>query len=355
MALEVQPSDALAEIAGLAKSYKRKLAQAKDQDISRWQDDICAFAEECLGVKMWSELRKILQAVEDPKQLRIAVRACRKVSKTTADAIAALWWPLKYPDGKVFITASGNRTIEAVVWAEVRKRYLQAKAHIDLPKCAKLPHVGIKWPDERAIFGYSTNEAEKVQGISGNVLYVVDEASGVDDSILHAIQGNLAGGGKLFMTSNPTRIGGFFHSVFEKMPAGWSLFHIRAADSPNVIADEEIIPGLATNEWVEEMADIWGPDSALYDVHVNGEFPSQEDKGIIPLHAVIAANERYKEACEPFEETDGRVYDRLVHSEADGPLEIGVDVARFGDDESVIVAVRRTVPQRTGRAPGCQG
>jgi len=158
-----------------------------------------------------------------------------------------------------------------------------------------------------------------MQGISSpNLLVVVDEASGYDPAIWEPLVGNLAGGGKLVATSNPTEPSGPFFDAFTTKAEFWRRLTFRSDQTPNVLEGRRVIPGLAERDWVEQRKQEWGEQSAAYQVRVLGEFPTQGDNAVIPIGLVNAAQKRYAE------------------TPADGRLHLGVDVARFGDDETVI-------------------
>lgn len=70
----------------------------------------------------------------------------------------------------------------------------------------------------------------------------------------------------------------------------------------------------------------WGKESSLYQIRVLGEFPSEAEDALIPLKLIEQAVERVPKA-----EDDG---------DSGKLIEIGVDVARFGTDRTVI-CVRR--------------
>ena len=185
--------------------------------------------------------------------------------------------------------------------------------------------------DGREIVGFSTNEAERMAGISGDeVLFIVDEASGVPEEIFETIEGNRAGGARIVMFSNPTKTVGAFYEAFHTKRQFWHCIHINSEESPNVGTGRVIIPGLATAEWVAEKKLEWGEGSPLYDVRVAGNFPSQAENAVISLALIEAAKDREIEA---------------------GTISLGVDVARYGDDASVIqpVAGRVQLPSTTLR------
>lgn len=233
----------------------------------------------------------------------------------------------------MIFTATTDRQVRGILWRDLHRLVRQSKGY-DWPHWPKMPHVGMQWDDGRAIEGFTASTAEGAAGISGaHLLYIVDEASGVEDRIFHTLLGNLGGGGTMVMISNPTKPTGFFRDAFTTKANLWKGFKISSLESPLLTAgDNAEFAGMATQEWVDEMAEAWGRGTALYQVHVEGEFPTQSDDCIIPLGDVLSGIERYKDSCAE----DGS----LQWDECDGPLEIGVDVARFGDDESVICARR---------------
>ncbi len=114
---------------------------------------------------------------------------------------------------------------------------------------------GLQMADGREIVGFSTDSPERMSGISGaNLLFILDEASGIPEPIFEAVEGNRAGGAKVIMFSNPTSTSGTFYEAFHRKRNFWHTIHISAEESPNVTGGQISIPGLATAEWVEEKA-----------------------------------------------------------------------------------------------------
>ena len=91
-------------------------------------------------------------------------------------------------------------------------------------------------------------------------------------------------------------------------------------DRENVVAGREVIPGLASRQWVEDRKEEWGEGSPAYRARVLGEFPESAEDLLIPLHWAEAA------------------IDRVALS--GGALPAGVDIARFGSDRTVLL-IRR--------------
>jgi len=110
-----------------------------------------------------------------------------------------------------------------------------------------------------------------------------------------------------FAFGNPTRNTGRFRECFGKFKHRWLNFRVDSRDAK--MADKEVI-----NQWIED----YGEDSDFINVRVKGVFPSSSSLQFISSD--IVDNAIKNEACN---------YNNM-------PFIMGVDVARFGDDQSVI-------------------
>ena len=255
---------------------------------------------------------------------RVAVRAGHKVSKSHSAACIAHWWIATRPKAMVVMTSSSARQVEEILWKEFRAVYFASKVKLG-PEPAHKPSTGYRLADGRAVIGFSTDKPERMAGISGaNVLFIIDEASGVPEEIFEAVEGNRAGGARVLLLGNPTQTSGTFFEAFGTKSSFWKTLHVSSEESPNVRAGKVVVPGLATLEWIEEKREEWGEDSPIFAVRVRGNFPTQASDSVVGLGYVLAAVERWKES----------------QDEGEGRLHLGVDPARFGDDEAV-VAPRR--------------
>jgi len=162
---------------------------------------------------------------------------------------------------------------------------------------------------------------EAFQGFhSDNMLFIADEASGIENVIFEVGEGAMSTpSAKTILTGNPTRNDGYFHAAFHKNRALWQVFQVSCQNSKNV-----------DPSYIEEMKTKYGEDSDIYRVRVLGEFPAASSLQFIPSDLVEEAQER-EEQC-------------FLHD----PMILGVDVARFGDDQSIIFPRRgrdaRTFP-----------
>ena len=311
----------------LKEARERKEAKARARrrsiDFSRFVDDPVGFAVQLFGIEPLNGQAKLLRAAAEEDA--VACRSGHKVGKSLALAILAWWFVMTRKQGRVVITAPTARQVRDVVWREVRAlRRIAAARGFELPKAAIMPATGVRFDDGRQILGFSTDEPEAMAGISSpDLLYLIDEASGVDELIFEAIDGNLAGGARIVLTSNPTKTTGQFFRAFHSERSEWTLIHISSEDVAN---DNSRLPvpakGTATLKWVERRKRIWGVADPRFQVRVRGNFPKESSTAVISIAHIEAARARW-----------GDVEESQI-------LDIGVDVARFGDDLSVAQPVR---------------
>lgn len=242
---------------------------------------------------------------------RIAIRSGHGVGKTAFLAWVIIWWLLTRYPARIACTANTANQLSDVLWGELDKwvrqlpegfrKLLELKADylvfLDDPKqCFAVARTARK------------EQPEAFQGMhSPNMLFIVDEASGVDDIIFEVGRGAMSShGAKTVMTGNPTRTNGYFFNAFHEMRKFWHTMHVPCSASTQ-----------CSPKYIEECKEEYGEDSNAFRVRVLGEFPIEGDDIIIPLHLVEAAVTRQ--------------VDMIPSDEV-----WGVDVARFGDDRSCL-------------------
>lgn len=294
---------------------------------ARWRNDPVGFFRLVLGVEPWSKQIEVIEAIRDNK--RVAVKSGHKVSKSHTAAGTALWFYCSFDDARVVMTSTTSRQVDSILWRELRMMRARSGICVDCKRdnkersnedkiLAPCPHsaiidgeigelarTGLKSEDFREVSGFTAREAEAVAGISGyNLLYILDEASGIKPEIYEAIEGNRAGGARVVMFSNPTRTSGDFYEAFTEKADFYSLHTISSEETPNVVhniredqidKDPRAIPGLAGPEWIEEKKKEWGEDSPLYKVRVKGLFAELEDAKIFSVEKIAEAEQRWED------------------------------------------------------------
>jgi hypothetical protein len=306
------------------------------------------FFRNVLGVKPWAKQVEIMNAVRDNK--RVAVVSGHKCSKSNTCAGIALWKYCSFTDARVVMTSTTARQVDAILWRELRMLHARAGRCVECKEAdpeglliarpcehsaiidgdlGDLAKTGLKSHDFREVVGFTARESEAVAGISGaELLYIIDEASGVPDLIFEAIEGNRAGGASVLMVGNGTRNEGEFFEAFHAKSKFYVTITMSSEQTPNVIEGRDVIPGLATREWVEEKREEWGEQSPMYIIRVKGGFALGEDNKIFSTHRIMQAEQRW-ESTEPA-----------------GRLFIGLDPAgETGTGDDSAVSVRRGLKQ----------
>lgn len=144
-----------------------------------------------------------------------------------------------------------------------------------------------------------------------HLLYIIDEASGVKDIVFEPVLGSLSTqDSRLIMMGNPTQLSGFFFDSHNKNRDKYATAKVSGEESKRVSRD-----------FIEDIIDMYGLDSDVYRVRVAGEFPKAMPDSFIQLDWV--------------ENCSKKTISDLVYSRID----IGVDVARYGDDQTIICPV----------------
>lgn len=289
-----------------------------DPPVPPYADDPVGFARDILNFHAWSKQAEIMEAVRDHD--RTAVRAGHGPGKTAVAGRVALWFLKTHLNSRVITTAPTWQQVEQQLWREIRAGIAGTDGTVFPPPSATKLELGDQW----FAIGLSTDTPERFQGHHAkHLLLIVDEASGVDERIYEAAEGFLtAEGAKLLLLGNPTQIGGQFHRAFTVERASWRTIHISTFDTPNFTGEPisaDVARSLPRPDWPAEKAADWGEDSDAYRVRVLGEFPAGATNTVIGLAQVEAAQKR-----------------DLAADPARDLIVIGVDVARFGDDETVI-------------------
>ena len=160
------------------------------------------------------------------------------------------------------------------------------------------------------------DQPEALAGVhAAHVLLLIDEASGVPESVFETGRGSLTSpGARVFMASNPTRVGGFFHASHHKNRSQYTVHHLSCYKSRHV-----------RQKWIDEMRNDYGEDSVVFCVRVKGEFPPAGSDILIPLDLVTSAQLR-DTPLDPTAKKRG-----------------GLDVAWYGDDFSALVTRQGSV------------
>lgn len=279
-----------------------------DEAILYYADHPVEFVEDVIGATPDPKQAEILRSVA--KNQLTSVRSGHGVGKSTVEAWVVIWFMSTRPFPKVPCTAPTQHQLFDILWAEVSKWLRNNKALANELVWTKEKVYMRGYPEEWFAVARTASKPDALQGFhADDVLYIIDEASGVDDSIFEPVLGALSTpGARLLMCGNPTQLSGFFYDSHNKNRASYSTFHIDGRDSSRVSQD-----------FVQTIINMYGEDSDVFRVRVAGEFPLQEDDIFIPLSLV-----------------ENSIMTEFSPRKSPDMVHIGCDVARFGDDKTVI-------------------
>ena len=286
-----------------------------------------AFAQDVLGVDLWSKQREVLEAL--PGNRRVAVKSGNGLGKGFCAAVAVLWFLHHRDPAIVLSTAPTFRQVRHVLWRQIRRLHRPVADILG----GKMLDTRWELADDRYAMGLSAETADQFQGFhSDNMLIVVDEAEGVSEEIYEAIESVMTSSDpRLLLIGNPTTVSGAFRRAFYEERNLYYTVTISALESPNVAAGKSVMPGLATAKWVQERRETWGEDNPIFRARVLGEFPDQAEDTLFKLTEIEKAARR-----DSPDSLDVEVGGRPAYTE----VVLAVDVARFGSDRSVILRRR---------------
>lgn len=240
---------------------------------------------------------------------RVSVRSGQGVGKTALEANILLWYLTMHPDARIVATAPTRQQLHDVLWAEVEKWRSNSPLLSTILRWTKT-YVYVNGREKRWFaVARTATKPENMQGFHEDyMLFIIDEASGVAEPIMEAILGTLSGPeNKLLMCGNPTQTSGTFYDSHTRDRAMYCTHRISSRDCPRT-----------NKENIAAMERKYGRDSNFIRVRVDGEFPLQDDDVYLPMSML----------------------DRSIHTdwELTNPvrIDIAADIARYGDDLSVI-------------------
>jgi hypothetical protein len=261
------------------------------------------------------------------------VPAGNAVGKGFCAAGVAIWFLMYHRGGMVLVTAQTHVHLHEFLWIEVERAYRGARVPLGgrLLRDPLKVDLGNGWE----ILGYSTQGVERLSGHHrGEMLAIVDEASGVGEDVFSAIDS--CNPSRLLLLGNPLRPSGVFHTrcaaAAERRRKGEpdplvNLIRIPSTESPH-IGLERSPYGLADATWLRKAERDWGRGSLWWRCHVDALFPDAVESTLIPPAWIdrMAAEESLREAM------------RLRAEGRGGPRVMAADISLgVGRDETTVL------------------
>lgn len=297
--------------------------------------------KEILKVEYLTEKQiEIIQSVWNHK--RTVVPSGHSLGKSFLAGAIVVAFLTTHKNSMVITTAPTFRQVKDILWKNINEFAKSNKKAIGYRKLGVLEmEMGNNW----FAVGFATQvgreevSAVRMQGYHAkHILAVLDEASGVPMAVWGAIDGILSSdGGRCLAIGNPSERNNSFHKAI--LSGKWNVIKLSALEHPNIIKRKEVVPGAVSYHWVSEKIDEWCEEvdgavpgsfefdgkrykpNGLFKWKVLGEFPDSDDNTLFDEATIKRAFSRGK--------IDGQKYEYL-----------GVDVARFGDDKTVLCRIK---------------
>lgn len=250
----------------------------------------------------------VLKRPDEP--VRIATASGHGVGKTALVSWLVQWFMSTRPHPQVIVTANTLPQLQGKTWREMAKWHkLMLNKDWFTWTATKFYHnqhpetwfsQAVPWSEEHPEAFAGTHEKD--------VLIVMDEASGIPDNIWEVVEGAMTTPGAMWVVfGNPTRNTGRFFECFNRFKHRWHTLQIDSRTCKKT--DKKQLA-----DWVED----YGDDSDFVRVRVKGVFPRGGDRQFIASDVV--------QRCLAYEAQGWEASPKLL----------GIDVARYGEDMSVI-------------------
>ncbi|WP_203822653.1 hypothetical protein [Paractinoplanes ferrugineus] len=287
------------------------------------------------------------------------MKSCHNAGKSWIASRIAAWWLDVHPPGEAIVvsTAPTYKQVHAILWEEIRGAAKKAAGRGD-PLPGRVLQSDEWKLDDGTLIGFGRKPADTdVHGFQGihrrYVLVVIDEACGVPAQLWTAIEAITTNADcRILAIGNPDDPATEFASVC-KPGSGWNIIRINGLETPNFTPEQvaahpelgelftklglgpttEFVPDalrplMLDPEWVADKIRRWGVESPRFLSKVLGDFPDIGEDILFPPSLITAAQERTREP---------------------GPRSIlGVDVARFGSDRTILALRRGPVMRIVG-------
>lgn len=296
----------------------------KLQDVSK---SIFRFSREIMNFEPTKQQAQLLEKVQFEtfaplEQIKkgIFVASGQGPGKTSATAVCAAFRLIQVKDSLVVVTSPTAVQCQDIWIGEFRRRI--GKSVPEFQRLFDISNRKVSYCG-RDSWGIRTRTASREANAQGyhetNMTVIADEASGIPRSIWQVFKGTLTQPGNLLIgVGNPNDRDTEFFDAFNKDAHLYHTLVWSSEDSPNV-----------DKSHIKKMEAEYGRESDAFRVRVLGQFPRESPNVVI----------RYEDVIHAFRKTSFLEFFMVrTMEERYDTRQFGIDLARFGSDESVICA-----------------
>ncbi len=260
---------------------------------------------------------------------RVGMCACKGPGKSFCLAVGTWWHLATHHCSQIICTSTTSDNLKDNLWKEMGTWYSKAPMLQHFFEFGGERIVNRERPIDWWVSARSwkkganlTDQANALAGFHGpNVMYVGDEIGDYPAGVLPAAEACLAnampGNGKtakLFVAGNPVDPNGPLYRITTTERHLWKVIHITGDP------DDPKRSKRVSREWALEQIEKYGKESPWVLVNVFGKFPPTGFRNLLG----------------PDEVRDAAARNYLPMQYQGAQKRLGVDVARFGDDKTVI-------------------
>lgn len=252
------------------------------------------------------------------------MKACKGPGKTTLLSWIAWNFLATRPHPKVAATSITADNLADGLWPEMSKwqrrsefltqKFTWTKTRIFSNDAPETHWMSARtWPKGAD----SSQQADTLAGLHADyLLFILDEVGGIPDAVMAAAEAGLATGieTKILMAGNPTHLEGPLYRACTTERHLWHVVEITSDPE-----DPKRTPRVSV-QWAREQIEKYGRDNPWVLVNVFGKFPPSSINSLLGVEEVTVAMKRALRE------------DSFTWSQK----RLGIDVARFGDDRTVI-------------------
>jgi hypothetical protein len=297
------------------------MSDAAVEKLRRWRASIGQFAFDNFGFVPDPWQVDVFGAWDRGDQ-QIAMQACKGPGKTALLAVLVWHFLSTRPHSKIAATSISGANLADGLWTELSKwqklsEFLQHEFEWQKTRVVHRQDPETWWASARTWSQAASPEkqADTLAGLHADyILFVLDETGAMPDAVMVAAEAALSSGieCRIVQAGNPTQCEGPLWRACNKDRHRWTVINVTG--DPD---DPKRSPRI-DKKWAQQQIDSYGRDNPWVMANVFGKFPPSSPLSFIPMALVEAAAHR---------EAVSNITDALV---------LGVDVARFGDDEQVI-------------------
>lgn len=323
--------------------------------LQRWRLDPVCFAVEALRTKLMPyQVAALLDLADAPYELyqfygadagnpkrQVLIPSGHGLGKTRMLATGILWMLITHMFSHTLCTAPSSNQLTGRLWSEIRKLFRRLREAWPIIaddweiQGSSIIHTNPDYGDWNTVARTARPEKpEALQGAhalddddsdgqlaeifgdelenpaTGGILVVIEEASGVDDTIRKTLEGALSEeGARLLAPGNPTRPDGWFADDMEKTDRyavhtldcrqsnRKEIYHLPWRDMAGKTHQLSLNGFVSPTYWQNILAECDGDDDADYfRVRVKGQKPRSALFSIIKTHWVESAQQRTPDA-----------------------------------------------------------